>query len=202
MARRPKKQRRSGVRWRRLKVLLAFLLYAPLALYARDRPVLVAASLAASALLMLLVAVGWRWRRRRKRLRRTRTLVGLLALTPGDFEVAIGELFRSLGYQRLRRVGGAGDLGVDLEGYDPDGRAVIVQCKRYASQNRIGSPAIQSFLGMVVHHGAERGIFVTTSGYTELALTLARDAAVPITLIDGPEISRLTAYAQEHNGFW
>lgn len=198
MARWPKQRRKRAGRWRRFKVTLVLVLCAVLALYAVERPVFVAASV----LVVLLVVIAWRWQRRRSRRRRTRTLAGLLALSPGDFELAVGDLFRSLGYERLRRVGGTGDLGVDLAGYDPDGRAVIVQCKRYGLQNRIGSPAIQSFLGMVVHHGAERGIFVTTSVYTEPAIALARDAAVPITLIDGPEISRLTAYARENGGFW
>lgn len=202
MARRAKRRQNAGGGLRSGKLLLAFLLYAVLALIAREHLVFVVVSLAASALLMLLVVVGRRWRRRRNPQRRTRTLVGLLALSPGDFELAIGELFRSLGYQQLRQVGGAGDLGVDLEGFDPDGRPVIVQCKRYGLRNRIGSPAIQSFLGMIVHHGAERGIFVTTSGYTEPAMSLARNAAVPITLIDGAEIIRLTAYARQHDGFW
>lgn len=177
-------------------MLLILLLYTGLGLFAMDHPVLVAPSILGSAILILTIVVLRRWLRRRKRLRRTRTLVGLLALSPEDFEVAIGELFRSLGYERLRRVGGAGDLGVDLIGRDPDGRPVIVQCKRYGLQNRIGSPAIQSFLGMVVHHGAERGIFVTTSGYTAPAIDLARNAAVPITLIDGSEITRLATYAR------
>ena len=162
----------------------------------------VAGSIAGSSLFLLVLIVGRRWRRRQVRRRRTRTLAGLLALSPADFEVAVGELFRSLGYERLRRVGGAGDLGVDLVGCDPDGRPVIVQCKRYGVGNRVGSPAIQSFLGMVVHHGAERGIFVTTSGYTAPAINLAKNAAVPIILIDGSEITRLAAYARENASGW
>ncbi len=187
---------------RRLRVLVVLVLYAALALYAIEHPILVAGSLVGGALLVLLIVVGWRWRRRRARLRQRRTLVGLLALSPADFERAIGELFTALGYERLRRVGGAGDLGIDLIGCDPDGRTVVVQCKRYGLGNRVGSPAIQSFLGMIVHHGAERGVVVTTSDYTAPAIDLARNATVPITLIDGPEITRLAAYAWGKAGAW
>lgn len=185
-----------------MRALLAISLCAALALFAIEQPVLVALSLIGSTLLVVTLVVGRRWRQRRTRLRRTRTLDGLLALSPADFELAIGELFRALGYQCLRRVGGAGDLGVDLIGCDPHGRPVIVQCKRYGFTNRVGSPAIQTFLGMVVHHGAERGIFVTTSGYTAPAIALAGNATVPITLVDGPEIIRLAAYAREQAGVW
>lgn len=181
---------------RHLRVLVVLVLYAALARYAIEHPMLVGGSLVGSASLVLVTVVGRRWCRRRARLRQTRTLVGLLTLSPADFERAIGEIFTALGYERLRRVGGTGDLGVDLAGRDPDGRVVIVQCKRYGLGNRVGSPAIQSFLGMIVHHGAERGIFVTTSDYTAPAIDLARDATVPITLIDGREITRLTAHAR------
>jgi HJR/Mrr/RecB family endonuclease len=202
MARQAKRRRTRRGKTRRVRTLLAISLWAMLALFAIEQPVLVAISLIGSTLLVVTLVAGGRWRQRRTRLQRTRTLDGLLALTPADFELAIGELFRSLGYQRLRRVGGAGDLGVDLIGCDSDGRPVIVQCKRYGFTNRVGSPAIQTFLGMVVHHGAERGIFVTTSDYTAPAIALAGNATVPITLVDGPEIIRLAAYAREQARLW
>jgi restriction endonuclease Mrr len=41
---------------------------------------------------------------------------------------------------------------------------VIVQCKRYAPGTKVGTPALQSFIGMLVaHHRTQVGVFVTTS---------------------------------------
>jgi restriction system protein len=92
------------------------------------------------------------------------------------------------GYRKVQVHGGAGDLAADLTCLAPDGRSVVVQCKRYAPDNLVGSPVIQSFIGMVkIHHKADLGIFVTTSGYTLPAMNLAKEHADYLRLIDGPD---------------
>ena len=98
----------------------------------------------------------------------------MLAQTPAEFEEATAVILSQLGYQ-LRRVGKAGGLGADLVGADGYGHGVIVQCKRYAPGNKVGTPAVQSFIGM--HHRYHRaavGVFVTTSSFTAPAVELAR----------------------------
>lgn len=112
----------------------------------------------------------------------------LLALTPTQFEEAIARLLVGQGYRDVERVGGAGDQGIDLRCKDASGRSTIVQCKRYAPSRVVGAPLIQHFFGMIVHDGAEHGIFVTTSSFTAPAreLALHRD----IQLIDGAELTR------------
>lgn len=97
-----------------------------------------------------------------KRAMHTRTLDELRTLSPKDFELAMGELLRRLGFQNVRHVGGSGDQGVDLTCEAPDGDSVVVQCKRYAEDNSVGSPDIQRFLGSIVHSHAHRGLFITT----------------------------------------
>ncbi len=119
------------------------------------------------------------------------TLQGLLALSPSEFEAEVARLLDHHGYRDIRRVGGAGDLGVDIFCVDGLGNRVAVQCKRYARERTIGSPAIQTFFGMVAHHGAHRGLYVTTSGFTEPARLLATQR--DIDLIDGPALVQLFA---------
>lgn len=143
-----------------------------------------------------LVAFGWLHFHRRKRLR-VKTLGDLLTLSPTQFEQAIADLLHDLGYRHVQRVGKAGDLAADICCRDKDGRSVVVQCKRYAPGYRIGSPEIQTFIGMItVHHGADRGIFVTTSAYTQPAMQLASRHG--ITLIDGTELTRLIGKVHQH----
>jgi restriction system protein len=114
----------------------------------------------------------------------------LLALTPAEFEFAVADLLSTTGYRRLERVGKAGDLCADLKGYGPDGASVVVQCKRYAPGNKIGTPEIQTFIGMIaVHHRSDSGIFVTTSFFTQPAIDLARSHH--LTLIDGERLGAL-----------
>jgi len=162
--------------------------------YAAQHP----AVLTLLAALAAIAAAGTvaRWHRRRHAdLRAARTLGELLALSPAQFEATTAALLRALGYRDVRRVGGPGDRGVDLTCRDRSGHAVVVQCKRYAPGNRVGSPAIQGFIGMVVQHRAARGLFVTTSDFTGPAIALAREAPIPITLMDGVEIVRLASVA-------
>jgi restriction system protein len=107
-----------------------------------------------------------------------------LTLTPAQFEDMTVNLLSSLGYRDIRRTGGSGDLGADIVCRDLQGRSAIVQCKRYAPGASIGTPVIQTFIGMMqVHHRAERGLFVTTAGFSRPAIDLARQHA--IALIDG-----------------
>lgn len=116
----------------------------------------------------------------------------LLALTPTEFERAIAQLLRDRGYREVRHSGGPGDLAADITCRDSRGHSVIVQCKRYAPGARVGSRDIQSFIGMLaVHHGADRGIFVTTSEFTPPAAKLAREHDVE--LIDATRLKQLVA---------
>ncbi len=131
------------------------------------------------------------WERQdQERLRQAQTLGGILMLSPYDFEKLTGTLLRAWGYQNVQRVGGSGDLGADLTAINEQGELVVVQCKRYAPGKSIGSPDIQKFIGMMnVHHGASRGIFVTTSTFTQPAIDLAKQHS--IMLIDGDDLTQL-----------
>jgi restriction system protein len=113
-------------------------------------------------------------------------------LSPTQFEDAVADLLAGLGYQQVRRVGGSSDLGIDVECRDDEGSHVVVQCKRYAPNVRVGSQVVQQFIGMaLLHHKADHAIFITTSVFTKPAVALAD--AHNIELIDGPALERLLA---------
>lgn len=114
------------------------------------------------------------------------TLAQLLVLTPTEFELAVGHGLRRRGYRDVTHAGGPGDLAMDLRATDPSGRSVGVQCKRYQPGGRIPSRGIQLFVGMLYHHGLERGIFVTTAGFTADAPALA--AARGIEAVGGERL--------------
>lgn len=113
-----------------------------------------------------------------------------LAMTPAEFEAAVGEVLGRHGY-RLRRTGGPGDLAADLTGVDGRGVATVVQCKRYAPGHPVGSRDVQLLIAMGVrHHGAERLVLVTTSDFTDPARDLAEQHGVE--LINGEDLEDLT----------
>lgn len=122
--------------------------------------------------------------RRRRALERAQQLQYLLNLSPSGFEQAVADILRQTGFNRMRVVGGAGDLSADITCHDESNRLTIVQCKRYQPHHKVGSPEIQQFIGMSLrHHGAQRMIYVTTSGYTAPAVDLAKRHQVE--MIDG-----------------
>ena len=114
-----------------------------------------------------------------------------LTMSPSQFEKSVAGVLARYGY-RLRVTGGAGDLAADLVGTDPDGHSVVVQCKRYAPGQYIGSPDIQKFIGMGrIHHAAKVLVFVTTSEYSAPARGLA--GKHDVVLVSGNDLVRLTA---------
>lgn len=57
----------------------------------------------------------------------------------------------------------------------PDGRRVVIQCKRYRASGSVTGPEMQQFLGTVrAEHGADVALFVTTARrFTRQAAELA-----------------------------
>ncbi|MFD9043998.1 restriction endonuclease [Streptomyces bottropensis] len=100
-----------------------------------------------------------------------------------QFEEYIADLCRRDGCTDVQRVGGAGDLGADVIGYLPDGRKIVVQCKRYAKHRSVGSRDIQTFNGTArAEHGADVPLFVASCVFTDPARKFA--ARQHLTLID------------------
>lgn len=106
-------------------------------------------------------------------------------LDPYAFEEAVAELCRRDGCADAEVVGGAGDLGADVLATTPDGRRLVVQCKRYGPTNRAGSQELQRFGGTCYAvHEADVALVVSTGGFTEPALDYAEQCAI---LCYGPE---------------
>lgn len=122
-------------------------------------------------------------------------LEAVKAVSPDRFEELVVELLVKIGYGRGRRVGRSGDGGIDgIVTQDRLGfEKVYVQAKRWDT-TQIGEPEIRNFSGSLDPHGATRGVFITTSRFSETAKQTADDAArnnKTILLIDGPKLVRL-----------
>jgi restriction system protein len=102
-----------------------------------------------------------------------RTLAEVDAMTGTEFEERVAELCRRDGCTEVRRVGGAGDNGADVVGRLPDGRSMVVQCKRYAPSSAVASREVRDLLGSQVHFGADVAIFVTTTRFSRPSATFA-----------------------------
>lgn len=83
------------------------------------------------------------------------------------------------------------DGGIDgIINQDPLGlQTIYVQVKRYAENNIIGSPEIDSFSGALRRKRADRGVFITTSSFTSGARQAAKQ--LNIALVDGEMLTNL-----------
>ncbi|MER5252620.1 MULTISPECIES: restriction endonuclease [unclassified Streptomyces] len=102
-----------------------------------------------------------------------RTLAEVDAMTGTRFEELVAGLCRRDGCAEVRRVGGAGDNGADVVGRLPDGRSMIIQCKRYAPSRTVAARDLRDLLGSRVHFGADVAICVTTARFSRQAQTFA-----------------------------
>ncbi len=122
----------------------------------------------------------------------------VLSLTPARFERLIVELLIAMGYgdgraEMGQALGRAGDGGIDgVVNEDKLGLdAVYIQAKRYAPDNKVGRPALQAFIGSMTGESATKGVFVTTSGFSNEAHEFVRRVQQRVVLIDGARLARL-----------
>jgi restriction system protein len=121
----------------------------------------------------------------------------LRATSPDFLEQSVLDVLVAMGYggveQRARRIGGSGDGGVDgVIDQDPLGLArIYVQAKRYASDNAVGRPQVQGFVGALHGQQANQGIFITTSSFSRDAIEYARSVNASVILIDGVRFANL-----------
>jgi restriction system protein len=101
------------------------------------------------------------------------------ALDADEFEQAVAALCERDGCTEVEVVGGAGDLGADVVAVTPDGRRLVVQCKRYGAEHRVGSQDLQRFGGTCYTvHEADLAVLVTTSDFTAPAVEYAEQCGI------------------------
>ena len=113
-----------------------------------------------------------------------------------DLEPVMLKLLQNMGYQGANSSSAvtpkANDGGIDcIINRDPLGLSkVLVQVKRYASDNIVDRPKIQAFYGALhTTYHMDRGIFITTSDFSESAKEIARQNN--IILINGDKLADL-----------
>ncbi|MFD5468268.1 restriction endonuclease [Kitasatospora sp. NPDC127059] len=115
----------------------------------------------------------------------------LFEMDPLEFEDLIAELFRLRGF-RVMTTARSGDVGVDVVAEDLDpvtGGKIVIQAKRY--KKTVPPTAVRDLESTVRHHGAIKGILVTTAGFGKGSYNYIEGK--PLTLVSGPELVELLA---------
>lgn len=150
----------------------------------------------AVAVILILAGAYWLARRTAGRIRAHRnrwtaptSISAYMNADPDQFEQQTAALCRRDGCTRVRVVGGAGDLAADVLATTPGGKKILIQCKRYATHNKVGSDHVQRVNGTYrdIHH-CDQAAIVTTSSYTIDAIKLAR--RVGMSLYDANDLAQ------------
>ncbi len=91
----------------------------------------------------------------------------LRSVSPQDFEDIVAELFRNIGYD-VKQTPYTNDQGKDAIIFK-DGKKALIECKRYALENKVGRPMLQKFYAAMREEHAGKGFFVSTGTFTSTA---------------------------------
>ncbi len=118
------------------------------------------------------------------------------SFSPVFFERLVVDLLVKMGYGGTRKeagkaIGSSGDEGIDgIINEDRLGLdTVYIQAKRW--QNTVTRPEIQKFAGALQGQRARKGIFITTSTFSEGARDYVSRIESKIVLIDGETLAQL-----------
>lgn len=126
----------------------------------------------------------------------------VLEMTPAFFENLVVELLVKMGYggsfedaasvtQYSHDEGIDGVIKEDKLGLD----TIYIQAKRW-DKGVVGSKDIQAFVGAIEMKHASKGVFITTSSFTDAAKKCAKEVKSKIVLIDGEQLCK---YMIEYN---
>jgi restriction system protein len=117
--------------------------------------------------------------------------------SPDFFERLVVDLLVKMGYGGSRRdagraIGKAGDGGIDgIIKEDKLGLDIVyIQAKRW-DNTVVGRPEIQKFVGALHGQRARKGVFITTSKFSQDAREYVSIIDSKIVLIDGQELAQL-----------
>lgn len=130
-------------------------------------------------------------------------LESMHSMNPYHFEQLVVDLLFAMGYGGSREEAAhvtqkSNDGGIDgIINEDRLGLDVIyIQAKRYQAESTIGRKEIQSFVGALAGKQANKGVFITTSGFKQTATEYAENVPQKVILING---TRLADLMIEHN---
>lgn len=117
-------------------------------------------------------------------------------VTPADFEKLVVQLLVKMGYGGSMEDAASvtkmsGDEGIDgvikedVLGLD----SIYLQAKHY-TKGPVGRPELQAFVGALSPKHAKKGVFITTSTFTQQAIDYAKAAEARIILIDGHQLCK------------
>jgi restriction system protein len=115
-----------------------------------------------------------------------------LSMDPHQFENAVAELFRALGYD-VKQTPFSNDGGKDAIA-TKDGKKLLIECKRYGVDKSIGRRDLQILVAAMQDEKADGGVFVNTGMFAGTAESYAAKNRIILYDRDGLASLINTAY--------
>lgn len=142
---------------------------------------------------LAVIVAAFKLRRGVRRRRARRTLAGLRALLPAEFEGEVGRWLRREGWAVEHR-GGTGDGGIDLLA-KRGGETLAVQCKRCAETAAVTAAQVRDLYGAAVASGSTRAALMTTGRVSRAAVAWCEGlpAGLRLHLFDADAVGEFAA---------
>jgi restriction system protein len=114
------------------------------------------------------------------------------------FEILVVDLLVKMGYGGTHKDAGkvtqaSKDGGVD--GWIKEDKlgldVIYLQAKKWGPKQSVGRPEIQSFVGALEERQAQKGVFITTSFFSDTAREYVKKISKKVILIDGKDLTEL-----------
>ncbi|MER6253613.1 restriction endonuclease [Streptomyces sp. NPDC001584] len=110
-------------------------------------------------------------------------------LSPAGFEHAVARLCRRDGCTRVQVLGGANDRAGDVRARTPDGRWILVQCKRYGPATKVTAETLHQVNGTYRDtHRCDLAAVVTTNTFTSSAVDWNCELPAPLKLFGSRQL--------------
>ena len=126
----------------------------------------------------------------------------VMKLSPSEFEKLVVKLLLKMGYgsgideagmvtQQSNDGGIDGIIKEDQLGFSN----IYIQAKQWATDQTVGKPEIQKFVGALTGQQAQKGLFITTAKFSSGALQYAGNLlGTKVVLVDGNALTRQNLY--------
>lgn len=114
------------------------------------------------------------------------------------FEQLVVDLMIAIGYGGSRKEAGQATQATNDDGIDgiiKEDRlgldTIYLQAKRWQKSNTVHRPEIDKFIGTLTRNRARKGVFITTSSFSEGAYEAVQNLDMKVVLIDGERLAEL-----------
>jgi len=113
----------------------------------------------------------------------------LQQFSPTEFEHLVASLYDAQGYE-TEVSQASNDKGIDVMARNAD-EILAIQVKQYSRGNKVGRPTVQQLAGARDQVNASKGVIVTSSSFTDTAISASQSYGRGMQLIDRQELLTL-----------